>query len=81
MWEANANKPVPIGAKVTLELDRPEYFLGENVLVHFILKNTSDEPFEADLGGDYRGATRHLRFQVISDFLSRFEHLPAHMSW
>ncbi len=40
MWEANANKPVPIGAKVTLELDRPEYFLGENVLVHFILKAT-----------------------------------------
>jgi hypothetical protein len=66
MWEANANRPVPIGAKVTLELDRRESFLGENVLVHFILENTSDQPFEADFGGDYRGATRQLRFKVTA---------------
>src|SRR6266436_8268964 len=66
LWEANAKQPVPIGAKVTLELDRREYFLGENVLVHFILENTGDQPFEADFGGDYRGATRHLRFKVTA---------------
>src|ERR1035437_10880951 len=50
MWEANAEKLVPAGAKVTLEVDRREYFLGENVFVHFILENTGDQPFEADFG-------------------------------
>jgi hypothetical protein len=45
---------VPDGAKVTLQCDKKEYFLGENVLVHFILENISDKPFEADFGGDYR---------------------------
>lgn len=66
MWELNAKRPVPAGAKVTLEIDRPEYFLGENVLVHFTLENTGDQPFEADFGGDYRGATRALRFKVTA---------------
>jgi hypothetical protein len=66
MWEASARKPVPAGAKVTLATDRREYFLGENVLVHFTLENTSDQPIEADFGGDYRGATRALRFKVTA---------------
>jgi len=66
MWEANAKNPVPEGAKITIECDRHEYFLGENVLLHFILENTGDKPFEADFGGDYRGATRHLRFKVTA---------------
>jgi len=66
MWEANAKNPVPAGAKVTIECDRQEYFLGENVLLHFTLENKSDQPFEADFGGDYRGATRALRFKVTA---------------
>ena len=66
MWESNASKPVPPGARVKLEVDRHEYFLGENVLVHFILENAGDLPFEVDFGGDYRGATRHLRFKVTA---------------
>jgi len=66
MWAANATRPVPAGAKVTLELDRSTYFLGENVLVHFILRNTGDTPFVASWGGDYRGASRQLRFTVTA---------------
>lgn len=66
MLAGNATQPVPEGAKVTLELDRPDYFLGENVLVHFVLQNTGDKPFEASWGGDYRGASRHLRFKVTA---------------
>jgi hypothetical protein len=65
-WGGDAKKMVPAGAKVILELDRPEFFLGENVLVHFTLTNTSDQPFEANFGGDYRGATRSLRFVVTA---------------
>lgn len=64
MWEANAKNPVPGGAKVTIKCDKKEYFLGENVLLHFTLENTGNNPFEADFGGDYRGATRALRFKV-----------------
>jgi hypothetical protein len=56
--------PVPAHARVSIELDQKEYFLGENVLLHFCIENTGKEPFEIDLGGDYRGASRHLRFDV-----------------
>ncbi|MCX7046134.1 MAG: hypothetical protein NTX50_11695 [Candidatus Sumerlaeota bacterium] len=66
MWERSATKPVPDGAKITLETDRQEYFLGENILVHFILTNTGAQPFEAEFGGDYRGSSRHLRFKVTA---------------
>ncbi|NLS94665.1 MAG: HEAT repeat domain-containing protein [Planctomycetaceae bacterium] len=66
MWAGLATQPVPEGAKVTLEVDRPDCLLGENVLVHFILENTGDKPFEASFGGDYRGASRHLRFKVTA---------------
>ena len=66
MWAGNATQPVPEGAKVTLEFDRLDYFLGENVLMHFVLQNTGDTPFEASWGGDYRGASRHLRFKVTA---------------
>lgn len=66
IWETAANRPVPPGASVTIETDKQEYFLGENVLLHFILENTSDKPFEVDFGGDYRGAMRALRFKVTA---------------
>ena len=65
-WGRNATVPVPSGAKVTLETDRREYFLGENVLLHFTLENTGKQPFEASFGGDYRGSTRALRFKVTA---------------
>ncbi len=58
--------PVPVGAKVILTSDRAEYWLGENVFVHFVLENTGSEPFEFDAGGDYRGAPRALRFKVTA---------------
>jgi hypothetical protein len=63
---AGGNRPVPEGAKVTLELDKKERFLGENVLVHFVLENVGTEPFQFSQGGDYRGVGRHLRFKVTA---------------
>jgi hypothetical protein len=56
--------PVPAHARVSVELDKKEYFLGENVLLHFCVENTGKGPFQINLGGDYRGASRHLRFKV-----------------
>ncbi|HEY5914000.1 MAG TPA: hypothetical protein VJA21_25710 [Verrucomicrobiae bacterium] len=41
---------MPRGAKVTIECDNKEYLLGENVLLHFMLENASETPFEADFG-------------------------------
>jgi hypothetical protein len=66
MWTSSATTPVPPGAKVTLELDREWYFVGENVLVHFALTNAGGQPLQASFGGDYRGASRHLRFKVTA---------------
>src|SRR5438094_6808173 len=54
----------PEMARASIELDRKEYFLGENVLLHFYIENTGKEPFDIEVGGDYRGASRHLRFDV-----------------
>jgi hypothetical protein len=61
---ADKGTPVPAHARVSVELDRKEYFLGENVLLHFCIENTGKGPFQINLGGDYRGASRHLRFKV-----------------
>ncbi len=55
--------PVPEGARVTLELDKAQYFLGENILVHFRLENVGDKPFSYSYGGDYRGGSRSARFK------------------
>jgi hypothetical protein len=58
--------PVPEGARVTLAVDQPAFFLGENVLIHWTLENNGTEPFEFGMGGDYRGSTRALRFTVTA---------------
>jgi hypothetical protein len=63
---ANATQLVPVGAKVTLEVDHQEYFIGENVIVHFILENVGNQPFEVEFGGDYRFASRSTRFKVTA---------------
>src|SRR4051794_34729244 len=65
-WSENNSTPRPAGAEIALETDRTEYWIGENVLVHFVVKNTGAEPFAISTGGDYRGAPRHLRFQVTA---------------
>ncbi len=63
---AEAADAVPQGATVRLTVDRPEVFLGENVLVHFTLENTGTQPFTMSFGGDYRGSSRALRFRVTA---------------
>ncbi len=54
------------GAAVTLELDKNQYYLGENVLLHWRIRNAGDEPFKFSIGGDGRtpGAKRAIRFKV-----------------
>jgi hypothetical protein len=64
MPAADKETPVPAQARVSVELDQKEFFLGENLLLHFCIENVGTEPFSISLGGDYRGASRSLRFQV-----------------
>jgi hypothetical protein len=47
-----------------LSFDRPSFFLGENVLLHFCVENTSGLPFQIDVGGDYQAASRSIRFKA-----------------
>ena len=61
---ADETGTVPAGARLSLELDKRAYFLGENVLVHLVVENVGLTPFSIEMGGDYRGASRHLRFSV-----------------
>ncbi len=57
--------PVPAGAVVKLEVDRIEWFVGENVLVHFVVENHGTSPFDVDAGGDNRGM-RESRYKVVA---------------
>jgi hypothetical protein len=53
--------PPPGSARVVVSIDKPTFFLGENVLIHYCLENTSVTPFQISYGGDSRGASRSLR--------------------
>jgi hypothetical protein len=45
-------------------LDKPAFFLGENVLVNYCFENTADAPVKISVGFDYRDASRSLRFKT-----------------
>jgi len=47
--------------------DKARCFLGEAVTVHFTLKNNGTDEFHFEEGGDYRGASRHLRFAFAAE--------------
>jgi hypothetical protein len=59
-------KGIPAGVEIKLVADKEKYFLGENILLHYEVKNTGTEPIMVELGGDYRGAPRHARFHVAA---------------
>jgi WD40 repeat protein len=62
--DTDASKRVPAGARVMLKTAKPRYLLGEEIFVQFELSNVGRRPFTFSTGGDYRGATRHLSYQV-----------------
>lgn len=51
-------------ARVELSFEKPTFFLGENVMVHYCVENASATPFGISVGGDYQGASRSTRFRV-----------------
>lgn len=54
------------GAAVTVELGKDQYYLGENVLLNWQIRNAGDEPFKISMGCDGRTpeAKRAIRFKV-----------------
>ena len=58
--------PVPGGARVSLHATRTRFLLGEDVRVTFRLENAGTSPFRYNVGSDYRGAPRALRFVVTA---------------
>jgi hypothetical protein len=60
-----ANQDARRGARVEIVLDKEEYFLGENVVLHWRVWNAGKEPFRISMGGDGRNSIgRALRFKV-----------------
>lgn len=59
--------PVPEHFRITLEVDRPTFLLGELVLVHYGVENTGDRAFQVEFGGDDRCSGRAQRFVVTAE--------------
>jgi hypothetical protein len=55
---------VPAGLEVSLMGDKTNFFLGENILLHYRIHNASSNTVRISVGGDYRGSTRADRFTV-----------------
>jgi hypothetical protein len=56
---------LPKGMRISLESDKPVYFVGENILLHYRIDNVGNEPFKISVGGDYRGV-RPTRFKITA---------------
>ncbi len=54
----------PGKGRIDLTVRKPTHFLGENVLVDFCVVNTDARAIVIEQGGDYRGASRSLRFKL-----------------
>ena len=54
----------PTTARIELHVRKPRHFLGENALIDFCVVNRTEAPIKIDVGGDYRGSSRSLRFKV-----------------
>jgi HEAT repeat protein len=72
-WDAQ-DRPVPRdgakrGAGVTLTPQRREYFLGENILVHYRLANAGKEPVRYEKGGFYPELRRNDGYRVTAVLL------------
>ncbi len=65
-WTMGRPGHPPAGLEVSLVADRTNYFLGENILLHYRIHNASTNSFKISVGGDYRGSTRADRFTVTA---------------
>ena len=57
----------PKWISLTYTPNKQACFIGEPIEVHFVMKNNGKDEFHFEEGGDYRGATRHLRFAFTAE--------------
>jgi hypothetical protein len=65
-WTRGTPGKLPAGLEVSLVADKTNYFLGENILLHYRIHNASSNTLKIFVGGDYRGSTRADRFTVTA---------------
>lgn len=76
-----APKLPPAGSvKVSLLAEKPEFFIGENILLHYCIENLGTNPVGLSTGGDYRGGTRAHRFKVSAVSSDGREAIDPHPS-
>jgi HEAT repeat protein len=75
-WAGQQPGPAPAGKagakpayKVTVTPQRQEYFLGENILVHYRLENTGKEPVRYEKGGFFPTLRRNDGYRVTAKLL------------
>ncbi len=58
--------------ELSLEATKRQWLLGENIVVHYVVKNVGSKPTSVSFGGDYRGGVRATRVKVkITDASGR----------
>lgn len=56
--------PVPEGARVILKANKERYFVGEDIVVQFVLENTGLKPFRIMIGGNRCADSRDMSFRI-----------------
>ena len=66
--EKLASRSLPKDARISLTPLKSAWFLGENILLRYEVKNVGDEAFNVDSGGGFRswGGGRESGFQVVA---------------
>lgn len=50
---------------IALMANKARWFLGENILIDYVITNRGASPVDIGFGSDYRGASRHMRYRVV----------------
>lgn len=67
VFRVAASLETPDWISLSYTPDKKVYSIGEPISVHFALKNNGADEFHFQEGGDYRGASRHLRYLFTAE--------------
>jgi len=67
LFRVQATRERPDWVATTYTPDKKSYVIGEAIKVHFVLKNNGTDELHFEEGGDYRGASRHLRWWFTAE--------------
>ena len=67
LFRVQATRERPDWIATTYTPDKKSHVIGEAITVHFVLKNNGADELHFEEGGDYRGASRHLRWSFTAE--------------